>query len=114
MPQSCNPNDPTDPNCKAPPPKDCVDASGALFVGDHLQATTYSPRASAALHLEIPLFDHVWLDGNAGIALTAFRHGDPYQPAPNTGPSVPGDQVALPGEPFASYQLGVGIRIGAP
>ncbi len=109
----CDPTtDPAGPNC-APPPKNCVDASGAVYVGDHFDATTYSPRAAASLHVEIPLFDHVWLDGGASIVASPLHHGDPFQPMP-TGPNPNPAQVALPGESLASYQVGIGLRIGAP
>ena len=106
-PPNCNPSDPT---CNAPP-QNCADASGAVFVGDNFSATTYAPRAAAAVRLSIPLLEHVWLEGVASIAATPLRHADGFAPPalPNTGP-VP----ALPGEPLTAYQLGVGLRIGAP
>lgn len=107
----CDPT--TDPANCPPPPKNCVDASGALFVGDHFEAITYSPRAAASLRIEIPLFDHVWLDGSASVVAMPFSHGDPFQPTPAAGPN-PAPSPSLPGESSASYQIGIGLRIGAP
>ena len=113
MPQpGCDPNDPTTMCPKAP--VDCTDPSGALFVGDHFSATNWTPRAAASLHVSIPLLDHVWLEGVASIAATPFHHGDPYSPPPTANGTPPNDPLALPGEALAAYQLGVGIRIGAP
>ena len=111
--------DPSDPSCGGtgpPPAPACSDpATSALQVGDGLRASSWTPRASAALRVAIPLFDHVWLDGIAAITLAPFGHGDPYLPAPNIlPPGVPPGALALPGDPLAMFQLGVGLRVGAP
>lgn len=111
-PTNCDPMDPTT-SCPMVPP-DCVAASGAVYVGDHFSTTTWTPRAAAALHVSIPLLDHVWLEGSAGFAATPFRHGDRYTFPPPPGGTMSADPIALPGESLGSYQLGVGLRIGAP
>ena len=116
-------------SCRMPPPPGCdpsnptmscmpvacqADASGSPppihLAGE--SAASFGPRAAASVRLAIPLFDHVWLDGTAGVALSPL-HADPRASKtidPTTGAALP----PLPGEPLATYQLGVGLRIGAP
>jgi hypothetical protein len=109
-PPGCDPNDPT---CKLPPPP-CTPTSGGtnVYVGDGFHTATITPRAEAALRIAIPLFAHVWLDGTAAVTLAPFGHSDTYTPTmapPGTTP----DDIALPGEPLAAFQLGIGLRVGA-
>ena len=87
--------------------------SGNIYIGDHLDASTFTPRLEAALQLGVPLFAHVWLVGIASVTLAPFGHG-PYaaMPAPDSSAS-PSDQTTLPGEPTAAFQLGIGLRVGA-
>jgi len=108
--------DPTDPTCKPLPPPPCKPESGTLnqvYVGDNFTSATVTPRAEAALRIAVPLFQHVWLDGTAAITLAPFGHADAYTPTMSPPGTTPSD-VALPGEPLASFQLGVGLRVGAP
>jgi hypothetical protein len=133
MDPSCPPppcNDPMDPNCQPPPcndpmdpmcmpsppppaPPSCADDPGKVYVGDELDAVTYTPRASATLRLSVPLFDHVWLEGLASVTIAPLGHRAPFAGslAPGTMPGM--DATALPGEPWTALQLGVGLRIGA-
>lgn len=117
--QPCQPGDPT---CIPPPPQPCeVTAdgtpTGAVYVGDGFHATTYTPRAEAALRVSVPLAAHVWLQGLAAVTVAPFGHATAYQPPPpstgGTGPISPA-QIAMPGEPEAAVQLGIGLRVGAP
>ena len=112
----------TDPTCVPPPPEPCQVApdgtpTGAVYVGDNFHTTTYTPRAEAALRVSVPLFAHVWLQGLAAVTIAPFGHAAAYQPPPPaagaTGPISPA-QIALPGDPEAALQLGIGLRVGAP
>jgi hypothetical protein len=109
--------DPTDPSCAMPSPS-CVDASGAVHVGDAFSSTTYTPRLAAALRIAVPLFDHVWLDGLASLTFGPFGHvgsfSSPVMPDGTNPGNLPASALALPGEASGAIQLGVGIRIGAP
>lgn len=113
------PCDPMDPVCANQPPPPCgtsnTDAAGAVQVGDGFSTATWTPRAAATFRIALPVFEHVWLDGIAAVALAPFGHGDPYVPASSTiPPGVPPELLALPGEPVATFQLGVGLRVGVP
>ncbi len=61
----------------------------------------------------MPLFAHVWLDGVASAQVEALGHDQPF-PAMRSPAGVPPDQIALPGEPIATLQLAVGLRVGLP
>ncbi|HEU0033085.1 MAG TPA: hypothetical protein VFQ53_20775 [Kofleriaceae bacterium] len=114
-PPNCDPTDPMT-MCEPPPPVPmCSDPAGKVFVGDGLSVATITPRASAAVRVAVPLFDHVWLDALASFTMLPFGHGTTYAPAvlDPTG-QIPPDAVTLPGEPDTSIQLGIGIRVGAP
>jgi len=101
--------------CPPPPPCDpttmmCMAAPPCLNAGVHEE--TYTPRVGASLRASVPLFAHVWLEGTAAIVLAPFGHGDPFPGAPDaSGNMMPG---SIPGEPAASAQLGVGVRVGVP
>jgi hypothetical protein len=107
--------DPTDPNCMMMPGQ-CTGTdptTGKIYVGDHLDAVTYTPRFAAALRIAVPLFDHVWLEGLAAATLAPFGHTEPFPPGQvPTGLNEPASDFALPGEPVAAFQLGVGVRVG--
>lgn len=113
-PPSCDPQDPT---CASPgdPPPMCTspDPAGTAYVGDHLDASTFTPRLGATLRVAVPLFDHVWLDGIASVTLAPLGHTDAFTPAVPI-PGVPLDQLVLPGEPLGSAQLGIALRVGVP
>lgn len=111
---NCDPSDPMcGPGTGLPPP--CADAAGKLYVGDELDVATVTPRVAAALRLAVPLFEHVWLEGIASITAAPFGHAGRFTGGtsadPSTGPN--GADVALPGEPWTTLQLGVGLRVGA-
>ena len=108
----CDPTDPNAPECPPPPAMPCGTGDGA-FVGDNLRAASITPRGSAALRVEIPLFAHVWLDGVAALGVAPFGHAEPYA-AMRGAPGLPPAQLALPGDPLTSFQLGIGLRVGAP
>jgi len=115
-PPACDPT--SDPSCMPAAP--CVEPDGttSVYVGDHLRETTYTPRLAAALRVAVPLFGGVWLDGLAAISYAPFAHTASFSSAGQTvdasGNPIPADQLALPGEPEAAFQLGIGIRVGAP
>lgn len=106
----CNPADPT---CASNPPPPCPsDASGAAVHVPGETRASYGPRAAAALRLAVPLFDRVWLDGLAAVTVSPL-HATAQTVGPvdaSTGMPLP----PLPAEPVAAFQLGVGLRIGAP
>jgi hypothetical protein len=112
--------DPTDPMCLMSPPTpspgcdpNTMNPDGTVNVGDDLAEASYTPRAAVALRIAVPLFRHVWLDGLASFTIAPFAHGESYDSP--TSPTMPSPELgALPGEPSSSYQLGVGLRIGAP
>jgi hypothetical protein len=104
----------TDPTC-VPEPKSCIDASGQPVLAAAERDRSYTLRAAAALRVAIPLFEHVWLDGLASVTYAPFGHYDPYTPDPSlVPPNSPPEKFALPGEPHAAVQLGIGLRVGAP
>ena len=104
--------DPADATCQAP--QVCTNADGTLsVVDDHPQHTT-TPRLMAALRVAVPLFEHVWLDGIATFAWAPLGHGEPFGVSTQGGSPSLDAKLALPGEPQAMIQLGVGLRIGAP
>ena len=112
----CEPPPPCDPTtgpCPPPPPK-CTSgqSTNAIYVGDGFHVATYTPRVEAALRVAVPLFAHVYLDGIASVTLAPFGHGGAYVPM-SSPPGVPPDQIALPGDPVATYVLGLGLRVGA-
>lgn len=72
---------------------------------------TYTPRLGAALRASVALFPHVWLEGTAAIVVAPFAHVDPTPGSTDASGLMPG---TLPGEPGASAQLAVGIRVGSP
>lgn len=112
MPPVC---DPTDPMCAMSPPTCEAQPGSTVEVGDGLAARTYAVRFALALRVAVPLFRHVWLDGIGGVGWSPFAHTTPFgggAPGPMTMPSP--DPLALPGEPRTSYQLGLGVRVGAP
>lgn len=122
-PPACNPM--TDPNCLMDPatdmdvtcqpgPNGSVPNTGTLYVGDNFDQATYTPRLSIALRVAIPLVKYVLLDGFAGIELMPFGHGDPFVPALMPPGMFTPDDAKLPGEPWHSARVGIGIRIGAP
>jgi hypothetical protein len=104
-------SDPTQPPMAA----QCSGAGGGTFVGDNLSVASYTPRGAIALRIAVPLFAHVWLDGIASASIAPFGHGDlfPATKPPPPGSGVMPSQLALPGEPLASFQLGIGLRVGA-
>jgi len=106
--------DPMDPMC-VPPPVMCesttAPGNGLAYVGDGLDASSYTPRLAIALRVAVPLFRHVWLDGLASFTLAPFGHRDDYAvSSAGTDPSA----FPIPGEPGSGVQLGVGLRVGAP
>ena len=104
---NCDPS--TDPTCPAPPPS-CIGPDGTAGPRGNETLTTYGPRVEAALRIAIPLFAQVWLDGTAGLSAAPLHHGSTMAPNDPTIGKLP----PLPGEPLATFQVGVGIRIGAP
>ena len=115
--------DPMDPAC-APLPADGMcepdpntmpgtNPNGTIYVGDDLDVSTVGPRVAVALRVAVPLFQHVWLEGLASLGVAPFHHGESFEAEPQMQP-VPPEELALPGEPRATLQLGVGLRIGAP
>ncbi len=113
--------DPSSAGCTVPPTMpECVEHDPvhayALDFNDHFRASTITPRASGAVRLEVPLAAHVWLDGIASVMLSPFEHGDRFAlPATTPHPfGVPDEQLALPGESLATFELGIGLRVGAP
>ncbi|MCX5746275.1 MAG: hypothetical protein NT062_27675 [Proteobacteria bacterium] len=96
--------DVTDPTCTDPsPPPPACGPNGALLPPT-TTTTSWTPRATAAMRIAIPLFEHVWLDGMATVALAPF------------GPraATMADGMIAPADPFATLQLGVGLRVGMP
>ena len=90
--------------CPATPPCDTTGVHGI----------TYTPRLAATLRASVPLFDHVWLEGIASLALAPLSHTDPLSGPLMTDPSGMTMPGSVPGEPDASVQLGVGLRVGLP
>lgn len=111
----------TDPNCPVgpTPPTMCTTdpaggpPDGTVYVGDGFDHATYTPRLSVALRIAVPLFSHVWLDGFAAATYAPLGHSAAFEPAQTPNVPVPAMDVALPGEPDRSYQVGIGLRIGA-
>jgi hypothetical protein len=121
-PPNCNPGDPmcqmmnpADPNTCQPDASGTTDpATGAkLLVGDDFENATYTPRIALSLRIAIPLFSRVWLDGLASYEAMPLGHEGEFPPG-KLPAGTTADQVALPGEPAATWLLGVGLRIGAP
>lgn len=110
--EACGPSQPGDPD-HPPMPMRCADGGGT-YVGDDLHAVTYTPRGELAIRVEVPLFAHVWLDGVASATAAPFGHGDAFasMKSPPPGSGITPQQLALPGEPVAAFQLGVGLRVG--
>lgn len=97
-----------------PPPCDpttmmCMPAPTCTNAG--VQQETYTPRFGASLRASLPIIAHVWLEGTAAIVVAPFGHGDPFPGPPDANGTMPG---SVPGEPAASAQLGVGVRVGIP
>ncbi|HEY5926723.1 MAG TPA: hypothetical protein VIV11_33785 [Kofleriaceae bacterium] len=109
--------DPTDPMCgiTTEPPK-CEDpGTTTVYVGDNFSTATYTPRVMAALRIAVPLFDHVWLDGVAAATAAPFGHDDDYGEGQTMIGTMPNTaSFPLPGDPMFGFQLGVGLRLGAP
>jgi len=102
--------------CPAPPPCDptmmmCPAVPPCDAIGVH--QTSYTPRLTGALRVAVPLFEHVWLDGTASLALAPFGHSDPF-PGMMPDPSGGTNPGPIPGEPDAAAQLSVGVRVGWP
>jgi hypothetical protein len=107
---ACDPS--SDPTCKEP--QLCTDANGTISLVGSQRQHTDTPRLTAALRIAVPLFEHVWLDGIAAFAFAPLGHAEPFDlPGPGGSPGLD-TKLALPGEPQAMIQLGVGLRIGAP
>jgi hypothetical protein len=113
---NCDPM--TDPTCvNNPPPVMCEPNMSTVYVGDGFAETSYAPRVSAALRLAIPLFEHVWLDGLAAATIAPFAHTDDYAATNPDGTTMTmpgGAGFPLPGDSTFGFQLGVGLRVGAP
>lgn len=116
--QTC---DPDDPHCSVPMADiDCINADPehayTLKLDDKLSASTLTPRAAASVRVAVSLAKDWWLDGVASAMLAPFAHRDPFQlPAGTPMPyGIPADQLALPGESLATFELGIGLRWGAP
>nr|HEX4314110.1 hypothetical protein [Kofleriaceae bacterium] len=113
-PPQCDPA--TSPSCPPAVPTNgpsCDDASGnPVYVGDHFQSTTVTPRAALAVRIAVPLAPRLYLDALAGAMAMPFAHGDSYQ-ADRTPPGLQPNQVALPGEPTFALQLAIGLRMEA-
>ena len=112
------PCDPSTAMCMPPPPcgQNDPEIMNAIKIGDGFSRSTITPRASVALRIAIPLFEHVWFDAIGAITMAPFGHTDPYALPPGTllpYPEPP-DQLALPGEPRGAIQVGFGLRVGAP
>lgn len=93
--------DPTQMMCAPPPP--CTQTAA--------HQETYTPRLGATLRASVALFPHVWLEGTAAIVAVPLAHVDPSPGSTDASGLMPG---TLPGEPGATAQLAVGIRVGAP
>jgi hypothetical protein len=106
------PTDPTVPLCT--PASNGSTPSGPVYVGDGFDHATYSPRIAVALRVAVPLFAHVWLDGLASVSYAPVGHDDVFAPTAMPATMIPPELVALPGEPSRSFQLGIGLRVGAP
>jgi hypothetical protein len=113
--------DPADPHCSLPPvDPECAERDQehayALRLDDDYHVSSVTPRARASVKLAVALADHLWLDGVAAVMVSPFDHDDPYG-LPNATPApfgVPMDQLALPGEPLGTFELGIGLRWGTP
>ena len=109
--------DPTDPNCMPGPPPDappaCIDPMiNKVYVGDKLDVATWTPRAAASVRLAVPLFEHVWLEGIAGVTFAPFGHTEQFAAMTGGTAMQPGTDASLPGEPRSAVHLGVGLRVG--
>lgn len=111
-PMQCGPGDPTTgpppPSCEQPPPIVACSDQGALPVPRTAndQRSTVSARAIAGIRIAVPLFAHVWLDGNAGVGIAALGR------AAAGMPNAAGDIRGLPADPLATFSIGLGLRIG--
>jgi len=114
MPPNCSPMDPM---CVPQPMCDPSDPGTTMtpkvYVGDNFSAATYAPRIALAVRVAVPLFEHVWLDGLAGLTYAPFAHGSVFETGASASDPVSPELVALPGEPSTGYVLGIGIRVGA-
>jgi len=111
LPPNCSPMDPMcvpQPTCPSDPG---TTMTPKVYVGDSFSAATYAPRIAFALRVAVPLFEHVWLDGLAGLTYAPFAHGSVF--ATGSNEMIAPELVALPGEPSTGYLLGIGIRVGA-
>ena len=112
------PCDPTTSMCMQPPPcgQNDPEIMNAIKIGDGFSRSTITPRTSAALRIAVPLFEHVWFDAIAAVTVAPFGHTDEYKLPPGTPLpyQVPPEDLALPGEPRGTLQLGFGLRVGAP
>jgi hypothetical protein len=113
--ETCDPNH--DPGCMVPPPDDeCIahdpDHAYAVDLGDHLQASTVTPRAAGSVRVAVAIADHVWLDGSAAVMVSPFAHTNHYDLPMGTPPpfGIMADQLALPGESIGTFELGIGLR----
>lgn len=118
MPPGCDPMDPSCPP-QPQPPTPCMESAGKMFVGDNFATATISPRLAAGIRIAVPLFEHVWLDGLASIAVSPASHTEAFAAtAATVGPDGTVMQApspfSLPGEATFGMWLGVGLRVGAP
>ena len=109
--------DPQTPGCMGPQTDmECAERdpehSYALDINDHLHTATITPRAAARLELAFAISKSIFLEGAAAFMLAPFGHSDHYDLAMGTSPpfGVPVDQLALPGEPIGTFELGLGLR----
>jgi hypothetical protein len=98
--------EPGSPSCQPPPACD-----SGVYVGDALHASTITPRFEGAVGISVPVTRDLWLDGTAGVTASVGAHTDEFSTTrPPMG--VQPQQVALPGEPSAAFQLAIGLRVG--
>ncbi|MFT3697608.1 MAG: hypothetical protein QM831_30975 [Kofleriaceae bacterium] len=115
--QTC---DPDDPHCNVPQTDlDCIERDPehayTIALDDHMSATTFTPRAAAALKIAIPLATSWFLEGTASAMVAPFAHTASFKlPMGTPVPfGIPADQLALPGESIGTFELGIGLRWGA-
>jgi hypothetical protein len=112
--QTCDPNTP---GCMVPPDDhECTEHDPehayTINLGDHMSASTVTPRAAASVRGAIAIANHLWLDGSASLMVSPFAHTRHYDlPMGTPLPfEIPADQLALPGESIGTFELGIGLR----